>query len=85
MLTTSQTTPTTHRDTPATVLRWCRDDRSADRNPHTTILAALLTPGTEAAGVQLSLDDTMVEIQICMAAKEQALHLNTDLIMNNLA
>ena len=42
----------------------------------TTILAALLTPGTGSAGLELSLNDDVLEIQTCIAGKQQTLRLS---------
>ena len=44
LLATGKTMPTTNRDVPATVLRWCKDDHLAEKAPRTTIFATLLTP-----------------------------------------
>lgn len=80
-LATATTAPTTARDRPATMLRWCCDAHIHEHRPRTTILATLLTPGIEAAKVEVKQEGEDVEIQTIIAGESTALHLRTDLVM----
>jgi hypothetical protein len=79
VLTTTQTTPTTHRDKPATMLRWCKDDILTEKAPRTTIFATLLTPGSAAAAVDVVQNGNTIDVQVTTAGQTRTLTFRTDL------
>lgn len=81
LLTTTKTAPSTARDKPATMLRWCKDDHLTEKAPRTTIFATLLTPGLGKAAVEVLQRGENLEIKALFSEEERVLRISTKLVL----
>ncbi len=79
-LATATTAPTTARDPVATMLRWCPDVHLREKGPRTTIMAALLNPGTEDAPLEVCDEGKLVVVRAVVGGESVSIALDDDLL-----